>query len=99
MAENTPRPGEPVARLVRYSGGVQGVGFRATTASMARQHPVTGYVKNLPDGRVELFAEGKADAVAAFLQAVRSYWKHHIYGEQIEDQPPTAKYRRFDIAR
>jgi acylphosphatase len=99
MAENTPHSDEPVVGLVRYCGGVQGVGFRATTASMARQHPVTGCVKNLPDGRVELFVEGNADAVAAFLQAVRSYWKHPIYCEQIEEQPPAGRYRRFDIAR
>jgi acylphosphatase len=66
---------------------------------MARHHPVAGYVKNLPDGRVELLVEGKADAVAAFLQAVRSYWRRQIDREQIEEQAPTGQYHCFDIAR
>jgi acylphosphatase len=99
MAEDTPRADErPVGRLVRYSGWVQGVGFRATTAAMARRHPVTGYVKNLADGGVEMYVEGKPDAVTAFLQAVRAYWNRHIDREQVEEQAPAGTYRRFDVA-
>ncbi len=99
MADDTPAGGGAVARLVRYSGDVQGVGFRATTAAIARNHPVTGYVKNLADGRVELYAEGAPEAVKTFLDAVRARWKRNIDREQIEEQAPTGKYRRFEIAR
>jgi acylphosphatase len=100
MAEEAPRPDDkPVARLVRYSGRVQGVGFRYTTADMARDHPVTGYVKNLDDGRVELYVEGKREAVDKFLEAVRTYWKRHIDKEQSEEKTAAGKYRRFEIAR
>jgi acylphosphatase len=95
MAEDTPA----VARLIRYSGDVQGVGFRATTAAIARDHSVTGYVKNLADGRVELYVEGAPDAVKTFLEAVRNRWKRNIDKEQVEEQSPTGKYRRFEIAR
>lgn len=99
MAEDTPAGDGSVARLVRYSGDVQGVGFRATTATMARDHPVTGYVKNLADGRVELYVEGAPNAVKTFLDAVRARWKRNIDREQVEEQTPTGKYKRFEIAR
>src|SRR5688572_25939207 len=56
---------------VLYSGRVQGVGFRYTTRSIARKYQVSGFVRNLPDGRVELVAEGAAHELEAFLGEVR----------------------------
>jgi acylphosphatase len=87
------------ARLVRYSGDVQGVGFRVTTARIAHGHPVTGYVRNLPDGSVELYAEGDAAAVSAFLQDVRGYWRRNIADERIQELSPAGSHLRFEIAR
>ena len=55
---------------VHYSGRVQGVGFRATVRNIARGYDVTGTARNLPDGRVELIAEGEKAEVAAFLEGV-----------------------------
>ena len=55
---------------VHYSGRVQGVGFRATIRQLARGFDVTGTVRNLPDGRVELIAEGEKDEVTAFLEGI-----------------------------
>jgi acylphosphatase len=75
-----------VARLVHYAGRVQGVGFRVTAAHLARSYPVAGWVRNLPNGRVQLWAEGPAAAVEAFLDAVRSYWGHHVETEQREER-------------
>src|SRR5437868_3616157 len=69
---------QSTARLVHYSGRVQGVGFRASTATLARDYPVTGWVKNLPDGSVEMRVEGPEDAILAFLQAVRTQWQKNI---------------------
>ena len=60
-----------MAKLVYYSGNVQGVGFRATAAAIARRHAVRGWVRNLSDGRVELFVDGDAAAVDVFLAAIR----------------------------
>ena len=54
-------------RQVTYSGQVQGVGFRYTTRSIAEGYDVVGYVRNLPDGRVELVAEGTAGELDRFL--------------------------------
>src|SRR5258708_33075969 len=80
-------PEKPMkATLVRYSGNVQGVGFRATAVMIARDHPVVGWVKNLADGRVELLAEGSPDAVEKFLKAIRDHWKDDITNEDPEDR-------------
>jgi len=57
---------------VVYTGRVQGVGFRATTADLARRFPVRGVVRNRADGRVEVVVEGDAAEVQAFLDAVRT---------------------------
>ncbi|MCX7867134.1 acylphosphatase [Limisphaera sp. VF-2] len=56
---------------VLYSGHVQGVGFRYTTKSVAQGFEVTGTVRNLPDGRVELIAEGTREELEAFRRAIR----------------------------
>lgn len=52
-------------------GRVQGVGFRYFTEKVARQSGVNGYVRNLPDGRVEAYAEGDEDSLQQFLQHVK----------------------------
>jgi acylphosphatase len=87
------------AKMVYYSGEVQGVGFRMTTAMIARDHPVTGWVKNLSDGRVQLLVEGSAEAIDKFLKAVRVRWKDNIAKEQSEDTEPSGRFKRFDIAK
>ena len=55
---------------VFFSGRVQGVGFRYTTEHVARGFEVTGFVRNLPDGRVEILAEGEESVLGDFLRAV-----------------------------
>lgn len=59
-------------RRIVFSGRVQGVGFRATTSWLARGFEVTGYVRNLPDGRVEVVAEGDGPEIDRFLDSIRS---------------------------
>ena len=56
-----------VARKFIISGFVQGVGFRFFAQRAAARHQVVGYVKNLPDGRVEAYAEGTEKAVTGFM--------------------------------
>ena len=57
---------------VCYEGKVQGVGFRSSILSLAKGFEVTGWVKNLPDGRVELLATGEKAEVEEFLQGSSS---------------------------
>lgn len=55
---------------VLYSGRVQGVGFRVTVKQLSCGYDVTGTVRNLPDGRVELIAEGARPELEAFLTGI-----------------------------
>lgn len=55
-----------------YHGKVQGVGFRATVDKIARKYPVAGWVRNLPDGTVELTAEGETSILEAFSKSIRT---------------------------
>lgn len=59
-----------VCKHVFYSGQVQGVGFRWTARNLAQGFPVTGFVRNLNDGRVEIVVEGWEADVQAFLRAI-----------------------------
>ena len=59
-----------IAKHVFYEGRVQGVGFRYTVRYIAKGYDVLGWVRNLPDGRVELLAGGEPGEVGAFLDAI-----------------------------
>lgn len=77
-----------VCKRVLYTGQVQGVGFRYTARGLARGYPVTGYVRNLPDGSVELVAEGEGVAVEEFLAAVAERMADGISRVTEADAPP-----------
>ena len=84
-------------RLVYYSGRVQGVGFRYTTHAIARKHDVSGYVRNLPDGRVEVVVEGRRQELEAFLREVRDRFSGHIRDERPDVEPATGEFSGFDV--
>ncbi len=83
---------------ILYTGRVQGVGFRYTAQSIARGYEVTGWVRNLPDGRVELVAEGPQEEVEAFRNAVRtSTLGSLIENEEKSWSEATGEFRGFRI--
>ena len=83
-----------------YSGTVQGVGFRYTVKTVASGYELTGTVRNLPDGRVELHAEGPRDELEGFRQAIReSGLDHFIQKEEVRWGEATSEFRGFDILR
>jgi acylphosphatase len=84
-------------REVRYKGHVQGVGFRYTAVQIARRFDVTGYVKNLEDGRVELVAEGSVDQVDGFLAAVASALRGNIREAEQHTIAPTGEFCDFAV--
>jgi acylphosphatase len=84
-------------RAVHYSGHVQGVGFRVTASAIARGFRVTGYVRNLPDGRVELIAEGEREELETFLKMVRSRMQGLIRNEASDTLPATGEFHMFEV--
>jgi len=83
---------------VFYSGQVQGVGFRYTVKSLARGFDVTGTVRNLPDGRVELVVEGQRNELEEFGKAIRdSELGHFIHREETSWGEARNQFRGFEI--
>ena len=82
---------------VLYSGNVQGVGFRATARSVAKRIPVQGFVKNLPDGSVEMVAEGDAGSLDRLLEGIRKEMTGFIQDETIERGEATKEFRDFTV--
>jgi acylphosphatase len=82
-----------------YSGHVQGVGFRYAVKTLTTGFEVTGFVRNLPDGRVELVAESAKEELDAFLQAVRdSEVGRFIRQEQARWSEAKNEFRSFEIS-
>jgi len=85
---------------VLYSGQVQGVGFRYTVKSVAAGFDVTGTVRNLSGGGVELIAEGFRNELEAFREAIReSGLDHFIRDEDVTWAEPKGDVRGFEIVR
>ena len=83
---------------IYYSGRVQGVGFRYTVKAVAPGFEVTGTVRNLGDGRVELAAEGEPEELEAFRQAIRDAGMGGlIRQEEASWSDATGEFRGFDI--
>jgi len=83
---------------VRFSGQVQGVYFRATTEQISKEFSVTGRVKNLPDGRVWLFAEGEQSEVEAFFSQIVEVRGRHITETEKEESLGSRQFQDFSIA-
>lgn len=89
---------ESIRAHVIYRGTVQGVGFRATTHLTAQPFAVVGSVRNLPDGSVEVIAEGDRPEVEAFLSEVAQRLRHRIDTVDRQDGEPTGQDSTFHIA-
>ena len=82
------------ATQVFYEGNVQGVGFSYTVKQIAKGFDVVGWVRNLPDGRVELQVSGESAELAAFLQAIaQSELRGHIHEQTAAPllEPPATR--------
>jgi acylphosphatase len=83
---------------ILFEGTVQGVGFRFTAERLARRFPVTGFVKNLEDGRVEVTAEGEEASLVEFLSAIReSGMKNYIRDVEAHWSKADGTFNRFSI--
>ena len=84
---------------VLFSGRVQGVGFRYTACRLASSFRVTGFVRNLMNGDVELLAEGSEQELVDFLNEIRgSHLGRHITHERVGWAAATDGYDEFRIS-
>ncbi len=85
---------------VFYSGRVQGVGFRYTVKSITPGFEVTGTIRNLDDGRVEMIAEGEREELVAFREAIRDSGVGRLIQREEEIWgPANGGFRGFEIVR
>ena len=81
-----------------YSGRVQGVGFRFTVREIAREAGVSGWAKNLADGRVEIAAEAQEETLNNFLVKIKHCFPSHIQDVEIEWLAAGGVFKDFSIA-
>jgi acylphosphatase len=82
---------------VLFSGRVQGVGFRYAALQTAREFEVAGYVTNLPDGRVQIEAEGRESEISAYLAALEERMRGYIRKTERSHRTRPAQFSGFVI--
>ncbi|HJZ77547.1 MAG TPA: acylphosphatase [Vicinamibacterales bacterium] len=88
-----------MARRFLISGRVQGVGFRFFAQDAAEREGVHGWVRNLPDGRVEAQAEGDAEALERFERALRHGPRGaRVADVEVDSLPPTGRDTGFSTS-
>ena len=83
---------------VYYSGRVQGIGFRFAAEDVARALGVKGWVKNLPDSRVEIVAEADESVLEDFLSKLNTYFAGNITDTDINRENARGEFNDFHIA-
>ena len=89
-------PEKKEAHIV-YTGIVQGVGFRYTVQRLALDIGLTGWVKNLRDGRVEMLVEGDPKGLEQLMQNIENHFTGYIRNKEIEYQTYSGKFKDFQI--
>ena len=87
-----------IARRLLISGRVQGVGFRYFASDVAAREGVTGWVRNLPDGRVEAYIEGETEAVTRAERALRNGPRGaRVDDVEVETEDASGAFSEFTI--
>lgn len=84
-------------KTIYFFGNVQGVGFRYTACSIASRFAVTGYVRNIRNGSVELVVEGNVGEIDRFLNTLRDRMSGLIDREEMSESPSTSEFTSFEI--
>jgi acylphosphatase len=86
-----------VRREIYFSGNVQGVGFRYTTCHLASRYEVTGFVRNLPDRRVQVVVEGALSEIRGLLKDIATAMEGYVRKTEIRDLDATGEFETFGI--
>jgi len=82
---------------LKYRGRVQDVGFRWRVSQIAKSFPCTGYVKNLPDGSVELLIEGEKYEAQRMVQTINLEMKGFWYEKTMDEREVDSQFVDFGI--
>lgn len=85
------------AKHVIFIGRVQGVGFRFTAHRIAARHFLTGFVRNLPDGTVEMLAQGQPKDISGCIAEIERAMHGYITETKITDLPADPRHTNFKI--
>ena len=85
------------AKHIVFTGRVQGVGFRFTVFRIANRCQITGWVRNCPDGSVEMIAQGLAEAIDDCIRDIQQSFAEYIRETEIKHVPPDPKHKDFKI--
>lgn len=88
---------EQAAKLVVFSGRVQGVGFRFTALNIANRYHLTGYVKNLSNGSVEMLAQGQAETIDSCIHDIEDSFSGYIRQTDVETVTLDPNRKEFKI--
>jgi acylphosphatase len=86
-----------IARHITFTGRVQGVGFRFTARRAAQRRQLTGFVRNMPNGSVEMLAQGNPVEIDDCIQDIKEYFSGYLKEVKIEEIPVETKYIDFQI--
>jgi len=86
-----------IAKHIIFIGQVQGVGFRFTAFNTANRHQLTGFVRNLPDGIVEMLTQGPSQAIDDCIRDIKEYFSGYIRETKIKEIPSNPQYKDFKI--
>jgi len=85
------------AKHVIFTGQVQGVGFRFTVFNVANRYHLTGLVRNLPDGSVEMIAQGPDEDIDDCVRDIKESFTGYVGEISVEEVPLNPKYKDFKI--
>ena len=86
-----------IAKHIIFKGRVQGVGFRFTAHRIAGLNQLKGYVRNMPDGSVEMLAQGYTEDVDECIKDIKESFAGYIRDTQIQELPIDPRYTDFKI--
>jgi len=86
-----------VAKHIIFVGRVQGVGFRFTAYHIASRHQLTGFVRNVPDGSVEMLAQGQPQDIDDCVEDIKNDFAGYIRETRIDEVSPNPRYTDFKI--